>query len=319
MNLQGIKWAVKSVFHNYDAAPNPMEPWSPNVERNYRRLLEADAFGIDYYQNVNLNVYDAFLVGQFDIAQIDKEVALVKKLKEMGKKVIVAYSHDLRFHIGHALINYDSGTLYTELLKYADIILTGLPEDLHMFGRYQDKCMAVAFPLERLKAVSKPVETRPIDLLVSGSCGMQELGWTLELLLTIKERFPDKELYFSIDPAHRKTYQRYEDKIHFIPGGLMGWLQQSKFYLNPQMRPTGGRAIFESFYCRVPFISSAWNYYSKLLPQGRYFKPDTEDICNCFKLLIESDYNELVKEMEVKAEPEYFDIIYPQLVKRLFG
>lgn len=316
---ENVRWGVLSVFHDYESPPNPNEGWSSNTERNFRRLLQAPCWNLNNVHKIDMSKIDAFLVPQWNIAWIDKEVNLCKNLHEAGVKVVTAYSHDLRFLIGNCMINEETGTLYTATCEYADLIISGLPEDLHMFGRYEDKVISFGWPFERIKFTSKPFEQRSIDLLVSSSCGMEALGWTLELLLTLKERFPDKRIVFSIDPAHAHKYLQYSDKLEFVPGGLIPLLCNSKAYLNPELRPRTGRAIHESFMCDTPFISSSLTYYSKLYKDFTYSKMDMIEIGDKYELILNTEYEKLILDSSVVAEGEYWDVQYKRLIERLFS
>jgi len=317
MDLKGKRWAGISVFHDYSLPAPVNEPWSVNVERNLFRLLQAPSWSINNTANIPIQEFDIFVVPNFDIRDVDKQVDFIKRVKDAGKKVVVAYSQDSRFLTGAALICMETGTLYTAICEYADLIFAGLAENLHMFGRYEHKVFPFGYPFERLN-YSRPYDQRAYDLLVATNGGTIDFGYSVELLLTLKDRFPSKRIVFSIDPALSHLYKRYSDKIEFIPGGLLTHLPLSKAFLDPQLRPRPNRSIHEAWMCRTPFISSSFCYYSKLFPGFNYSKMDMIDIGDKYELLQSLDYNLLIAEAEKIAEAEYFDNKYIELLKRLY-
>lgn len=314
---QNVRWGGLSVFHEYSPPPPLDEPWSINVERNFYRLLQAPSWSLARVNEIDPSQFDAFLMPEWNIAWIDAEVALAKRLSEGGCKVVTAYSHDLRFLIGNAMINEETGTLWTATCEYASLILSGLPEHLHMFGRYEDKVMSFGYPFERMQLGDVPLEDRAIDMLVSSSSGMENLGYVLELLLFIKEKNPDRRIVFSIDPAHAPKYERYADRIEFVPGGLLNYLPHTKVYLNPELRPRAGRAMHEAWICRTPFISASTTYYSKLFPFAAYDKMDMKEINDKYQRLL-SELDEQMTLANQVAEGEYWDVTYHKLIERLF-
>jgi len=122
------KWTWITALQTNWTAPSPYEVYTIDAERNFTRLLQADAFHIDYNESINMNS-DIYVIVSFWINNLDKEIALAKKLKSLNKKVVICYSADLRFLIGNCFISPE-GTLYTELCKYADVILSGTGKEV---------------------------------------------------------------------------------------------------------------------------------------------------------------------------------------------
>ena len=298
--------------------------WSNDSFLNMSRLLNAKLFHIDDY-NIDLNA-DIYHICNFDIELIEKEIEFAKARKGEGAKIIVGFSQDLRFLHCDGLMN-SNGFLWTNLCEVADAVTSGISSDLKMYGRQQDKVIDWGELLEPLN-FSYPYDKRPIDFLTSGPIGEQSLSFELELLLTLKEKYPEKRFVSCIHGIHhekiRKLAKRYPQiEFPFNPDNpiagkpLLFYLQQAKVYCNPEVRPRPGRAMMDAFYCRVPFISSSWTYFSRLCPEFKFNRNDIWEIVEKYEKILESDYNILIKDMEKNAEYDLYWNVLDRAKKKI--
>ena len=309
------KWTCIQPLRTSWTAPNISTPWSNNPFHNDSKLLRANAYHID---SIDIEMdSDVYLLISYDIGNLEKEIKLVKELKSKGAKIVIGFSFDLRFLIGDGLLS-PSGTLYTALCKEVDIILSGVSDNYKCYGRYQDKVFPLGMFLERLNLSTVSYENRNIDLLISSSMGEECFGFTMETLLTIKEKYPDKRIVYSISELSIEKYKHFQNEIEFSNKKLLDLMPYAKVYYNPEMRPRSGRAIQEAWYCRTPFISHSWVYFSKIFPEFTYTGMDMQTIASNFGLILNSNYDEIIKRGEKNIEEDYFDKLYPRLMKRLF-
>jgi hypothetical protein len=313
------KWAIIQPLETIWEPPPINTPWNNHPDMNMSRLLQCKAYHINHVEQglVPLDA-DVYFIGDCHIGYIDKEIAFAKKLKELGKKVVISYSADLRFLIGNCLITAE-GTLYTELAEYADVILSGFSADLRAFGRYQDKVFPWGVTFERYNFSEKPFEHRTIDLVLSGSIGEECLGMNLELMLLIRQRHPEKRIVYFTHEPYRKQLERWSDKIEvWYERALWDGLKDAKHYISPEYRPRAGRAIVDAWMYRVPFITSKFAYHSNLFPEFAFAQMDLDYIADLYDKMLATDYNTLIAQAEARAEYDYFDNAYPRLMKRLF-
>lgn len=309
------KWCVIQPLRTRWKCPDSKSLWSNNSFANISRLLRADAYHIDD-NDIPLDA-DIYFLSSFDIALIKKEIDFIKKVKSLGKKVVMAFSQDLRFLFGSGLM-YD-GVLYTDLMKECDLVLSGISNELDMFGRQQYKVIPFGLPFERLNFSNKKYEDREIDILVSSSIGEECFPVTIEILYLLKEKFPDKKIVYSIDTGHIDKYKYYINDFTFVPGGLINYLPNAKVYFSPEIRPRPGRALIESFYCRTPFIACSWVYHANLFKEFNYNCLSMSKIIDCYSRLLDSNYIEIIKKAEEIAEYDYFDNFYSRMISRLFS
>jgi hypothetical protein len=293
-------------------------PWSNDSFNNLSRLFDAQLFHIN---NEGIDeTGDIYWLINFDINLLDKELDFLKKMKDKGKKIIVGFSQDRRFMLGKELIT-KNGTLFTEMYKIADIVSGGINPKLKMFGRYQDKIVSFGEILEDIN-FSIPVENREYDFMISGEKNGDTLSLETELALMIKEKHPDKKVLICIpDEVELKwkladKYKEIEFPTSKIP--FLEYLKHSKYYCNMEIRPRSGRCLIESYYCRVPFISS-WNcYHSNLMDEFSYRNYDLVDIFKRYEEIIFIEYNDLIEMMEYRAKFDGFQYVYERIMEKLY-
>lgn len=315
---------LQPTHHNSLVMP-PNNQWSNDSFLNMSRLLNAKLFHIDDF-NIDTTA-DIYHICNFDIENIEKEIDFAEARKRDGAKIIVGFSQDLRFLHCDGLMN-SNGILWTELCKVADAVTCGLSADLDMYGRYKDRVIDWGELLEPMDFSTMPYDKRPIDFLTSGPIGEQTLSFELELLLTIKEKYPEKRVVSCIHGIHhekiRKLAIRYpqiefpfnsENPTNGKP--LIYYLQQAKVYCNPEVRPRPGRAMMDAFYCRVPFISSSWTYFSRLCPDFKFHRNSISEIVEQYEKILNSDGNEIIKDMEEKAIYDMWYNVFSRAKKKL--
>lgn len=318
MSLNKKVIVIQALRDHWDAPPIN-EPWSNFCDRNLTRLLQCSAWHLEHFEAglVPLDA-DVYTMCSFDVSLLDREIEMVKKLKSLGKKVIVGFSADLRFLIGNCLMS-PTGTIYTELCKHVDLIMSAASPDLHLYGRYQDKVIPFGVPFERGDLSTIPYKDRPIDVLVSSSIGEECISQNLEILLMFKEKRPDIRIMYNTQPSIIDTLlKRYQDRIEFVHGWLADRLPYAKTLLSPELRPRSGRCLDDAWKFRVPFVSVEWAYHSRLFPDFTFREMSMDHIVNQVDKLLNADYNTIIKKAEEIAEYDYFDIAWPRILKRLF-
>jgi hypothetical protein len=318
------KYIILQPTHSQGLLVPSNAQWSNDSFINMSRLLSAKLYHIND-MNIDLNA-DIYHICNFDIELIEKEIQFAEDRKKDDAKIIVGFSQDLRFLHCDGLMN-SNGVLWTELCRVSDIVTSGISSDLRMYGRYQDKVVDWGELLEPLN-FSIPYDQRPIDFITSGPIGEQSLSFELELLLTIKEKYPEKRVVSCIHGIHhekiRKLVKRYPQiEFPFNPENptagkpLPYYLRQSKVYCNPEIRPRPGRAAMDAFYCRVPFISSSWTYFSRLCPEFKFHRNDILEIVEQYDKILESDPILLIKEMEKNAEYDLYWNVLDRAKKKM--
>jgi hypothetical protein len=292
--------------------------WSPDSFNNLSRLFDAQLFHITH-NNID-ETADVYWLINFDIELLDKEIAFLKRMKEKGKKIIVGFSQDRRFLMGQGLLN-SRGTLYTELCDVADVVSSGMSKDLFIFGRYENKVVHFGEIFEEVN-LSIPVEQRDIDFMVSGEKNGDTLAFELELLLMINQHYPERKLACCV-PNEVKIKEALKVKYPqiFFPDSsipFIGWLKHSKYYCNMELRPRSGRCMIESYYCKVPFISSKYTYHSNLFYELAYNYYDTEQIFQGYDYMTSLPYEMLISTMEERATYDKFESVYNRIIHKLF-
>lgn len=321
MNFQpSKKWTIiQPLRTQWDIPPLERDPnfYDNNAFYTISRLLRADAYHIDCpVINEDSDIY--FLIA-FDPALMLKELNFIRKMKAMGKKVVLAFSQDYRFLIGDALVSPE-GVLYTDLVKEADLTMAGVSSKLKIYGRYQNKVIEGGPFLEDLNFNAIPHNERKIDVLLSGPVGEQGFGLVLELMLTIKDRFPNDKIVYSLRPGLEDRKKIMEERgLIVLPPPLMGLIPNSKYYLDSQIRPRPGRVLDECFYCHTPFISHDLTYMSKLYPEFAYTEMNMTHIVDLYEKMKNSDYNVLIQKASEIAKYDHYVNVITRLEERLYA
>lgn len=312
------KWLILNpTHHNGGIAPTNLG-WTNDSFLNASKFFQAPLYNIS--NNIPLG-FDVYWFVQYAIGDIEKEIEFMKKVKSTGAKVFLTFSHDLRFLHGSGMMN-ESGLLWTELCKYTDGIGSGISDELKIFGRYQDKVVSLGDILLDYN-VSKPFDERTIDILISGPPGEQFLSFGLETLLLIKERHPEKRIVCLVQHHHkelifklRKLYPQIEFPLEGVTS-LMQYMVDAKVYYNPEVRPRPGRAMMEAYYCRVPFISYASTYFSRICKEFSYDTMSIVDIADIYEKLILSDIPEVIRTMEERGKFDFAESFYNRIANKL--
>ena len=295
------------------------EKWSNDSFNNLSRLFQARLYHIDH-NDIPLDA-DVYWLINYDVNLIEKEIAFLKKVKEKGAKILVGFSQDWRFLLGQGLVS-EQGTIYTELCEVADAIGSGIFNGLGIWGRYQNKVIDMGEIVEDIN-FSIPYEERTIDFLISGAIIGYTLPFEVELALMVKEKYPDKRIVCCTPDENEvksKLIEKYGDRIEFATSKILflEHLKIAKYYCNLELRPRGGRSLIESYYCRVPYISSKWAYHSNLCADFTFDSNNLVDIFNKYEQMINCDYGILVREMEFEAQYDSFENVYGRIVKKLY-
>jgi hypothetical protein len=210
------------------------------------------------------------------------------------------------------------------MCKEADLVLSGLPSHMRVYGRYQHKVVDFGIFLERVN-FSLPYEQRDIDILLSGSIyrGEISLSIAIELMMMLKEKYPEKRIVYP--STWKDIMQPVYPEIEFIDTapymydkGLVPLLQRSKVYINPENRPNPGRAMVEAFYCRTPYVCSRHSYAAKYYPDFTYDYFDLIHMVEQYEKILESDRDSIIKKSEQLAENDYFENKIQEIMNRLY-
>ena len=323
IDYRSKKWLIMQPIAGGEwQAPSPNLKWDIDCNVGLGRLLHSGASCVG---NARIDMTaDIYVMLCAYPHAYEKEIEFMRTVRARGAKVVLCISTDYKFLTGHELIN-SNGILYTALCKEADVILPGIPSHMKLFGRYQHKVIDMSLFLERIN-FSLPYEQRDIDILLSGSIDRNELtlAFAIEIMLILKEKYPDKRIVY---PTLRKDIlQPLYPEIEFTDAkllphnqGLVPLLSRSKIYINPDPRPGPGRAVVESFYCRTPYISSTMCYASKYYPDFTYDNMNFETITNQYDKLLNSNRDEVINKSEQLAEEDYFDKAIGRLMIKLYG
>lgn len=311
------KWTLIQPLRAQWPIPNPNHPWDNNVFYTISKLLKANAFHIES-SDIEMTSDIYFLVS-FDIALIEKEILFVKKLHDFGKKVVVAFSQDFRFMVGDGLVDEKTGYMYTDLVKEADLTISGVSEKLHIYGRYQNKVISAGPFIENLN-FSLPYHLREIDVLLSGPSGEQGFGLNLEIMLAIKEKFPNAKVAYSLrDGFNRRAQIMHQKGILVFTPPIINLLPNTKVYIDSQIRPRPGRVLDEAWYCRTPFISHDLTYLSRIFPEYSYSEMSIDKIVSLYSNLIQEDYDTLMQRAGKLIEEDYYENVINKIENKLYG
>jgi len=301
--------------------PNPKVLWTPNTFINGSKLLQAKRYHILSPDLLNDKADAYYLISCID-HHLDLEIEFVKRVRKEGSKVVLAISQDSRFQTGHGLLQHDTNTVYTDLCKEVDCIWGGVPPDLHIYGSNQNKVIDAGDFIERSNRSTKPYNERTIDLLGTGGVGEVNISFYIVLFSMIKEKYPDKRVVYAFrnlpdyTPVCIKMQNKFSN-IEFIQYNFPDLLNDSKAYINLELRPRGGRAVLEAWYHRVPSISFDQTYFSKLFPEFSFDMISFDKIFRLYEKMMNSDYNKLIKKSEKIMEYDYFEKVYDRIINKL--
>ncbi len=317
------KWLIMQPIQNGRwAVPDINKPWDVDCNIALGKLLRAPASHI-CNNDIDMTA-DIYCLLSAYTCFYQQEIDFCKRVRSLGKKVVLFLSTDYKFLTGQDLLS-ESGILYSDLCNEADLIISGMPSHFKFFGRNQHKVIDMGIFLERVN-FSIPYEQRDIDLLLSGSIGRNEitLPFALELMCLLKEKYPNKRIVYPT--AKKSILQPKYPQIEFqeakdINGqGLVPWLQKSKHYISVDARPGTNRALIESFYSRTPYISSTMCYTSKYYSDFTYDGlVNFETIINQYERLLNSDREDIIRKSEKLAEEDYFDKAIVRVMERLYS
>jgi hypothetical protein len=316
------KWLIlQPVYGGKWDIPDANLPWTNDCNIGLGRLLQASG---NHFSNNDIDMScDIYYMIIFNVDHYEKELELIKKLKSLNKKVILTFSADMRFLTGEGLLGH-TGINYTDLCAEADLIISGVPEHIRFYGRYQHKVISMGVFLERLNFHNEGIE-KDIDILMTGSIFRNEpsLSFGLELMCLLKEKYPDKRIVYPT--KHKELLAPKYSQLDLIDAdaymystGLVPLLQRTKIYINPELRPNPGRAMIEAFYCRVPYICSSMSYPSKWMPDFTYDCMDFNKILEQYDKVINTDTNWIIKKAETLVEDDYFDKAIQKIMNRLY-
>lgn len=320
--LPNEKWIIIQPTHQGGQLSLQSMPWTNDSFRMLSKQFDAPCFHI-LDENIPLDA-DAYIICSFDINLIEKEIEFTKKVQANGAKVLVGFSQDLRFLTGGALLNHD-GFMYTSLCEVADVISSGLNPELGIYGRFQDKVIPLGEIIED-ENWSVPIEEKIYDLISCEAVSEYTLGFELEFMLLVKERHPDHKLACIIAGQHLPLIETLRNKYHQLEfpydplnmPNLLSYIKKTKVFCNPEIRPRPCRTAMESYYCRVPFISSKWTYHSNICPDYTYRFNDIVEMADKYDLILSRNRNEIIKDMEEKAKYDHFENVYKRIKEKMF-
>lgn len=316
------KWIIvePSMVGNSGIISN-QAPWTNNNFINLSRLLNAKRYHItssELYQD-SADAY--YLISCID-TNMEHELAFIDHAHSRGAKVVLAISIDGRFLSGHGLFSYTTGIIYTELCKKVDAIISGIPININMYGKYQNKVVELGEFVEELNFSILPYDQRSINLLSAGSPDECTFSFSVVLFEMLKEKYPSHRFIHSFrsDPSYTNTINLIRDKCPFLELSQEPFyhlLKHSKGFVNLEVRPRFGRIILEAWYHRVPSISSSNVYFSKLFPDFNYSYIDFAKIIECYDKMVEYNYEETMRKAEKILEYDYAQNSYNRVCQML--
>ena len=137
--------------------------------------------------------------------------------------------------------------------------------------------------------------------------------------MLLLERHSNLKIVHSLQECHKSWLDPFRNKgVEFVHESLLKNLVNTKVYINPEIRPRGGRALLDAWYCRTPFISCDMTFYSQIFPEFTYNRMHINNIADLYDKVIQSDYNTIISKAEKIMEPLYFDNCIKDLMKRLY-
>lgn len=324
MNYLDRKWIMvePTMTLGEGCPPPPLDsPWTNNSFIELTKYLQATKYNIQSPNLVDAKADVYFLISCID-HHLDLEIEFVKRVHREGSKVVLALSHDARFVGGHGLMQHDTYTIYTDLCREVDVIWSGVPNDLHLYGSHQHKAIDAGDCIMKRNVFKGNYRDRPIDIISSGFTNEATLSFQIVVYQMIKEKYPEKRLVYAFRPGQgytdmlNKVVPKFPE-IEFTQHSFPELLDASKVYMNMELRPRGGRATIEAWYHRVPSISFSQTYFSKLFPQFSYDRLSFDKIVECYDRLLMSDYNEIIDYSEKVMEYDYFDMVYRRIINKL--
>jgi hypothetical protein len=316
--LANKKVVILQPSHNHGVKAAQDKPWDNDSFSNLSRLFNAPLYNITD-QDIPLDA-DIYLICNCFISLLEQEIEFAKKVKSLGKKVIVCFSHDYRFTLGADLMT-PNGILYTDLCEVADVIAGGVNTHLNLYGRFQHKVFEMEI-LENLN-FSLPYEQRDIDFLTCAQASDTSLSLEVELLLLFKEKYPDKKvccLAHGNSVEITKKLQARFPQIYFpINEGqsLLYYMKRAKCFCNVENRPRPGRMLIEAYYCRTPFIGPSCAYFSRLCFEFSYLWFDYDYILEKYEKISKETYNDLVLNMEQTAQFYSIENVEKRIIEKL--
>jgi len=314
------KWRA-SMVKKYNASP-PTNKWTWATNRNTARLLSAEMSYLgDPEMRKDANVYIITINNSHD-GGADEEISLVRELRGNGAKVVASCSEDSRFCSGIGLIlDESSGKLFTDTLGEADIILSGIPEWIKPYGRYQHKVVYVGSFLDVVN-LAIPYRKRNIDILVAPEKEESgRNGLNAEFLLLLLEQFPDSKICYCIRSSDRPPIldrlARGGVEISSLP--LRKLIPRARVMVDLTFRPHSGRSLAEAWYYRTPFVSHIWSYYSRLFPEYSFGAFNMNEIADSCRTIINTNYEHIIRDAEAIAAEEYYYIARHKMMSRLYG
>lgn len=312
------KWmVVQPLPASWDVPPEG-HAWSIDPFYQISRLVRARGTNIGE-PNIPMDCDIYFLIS-FNISLLHQELEFIRKVHAHGKKVVVAFSQDNRFSTGDHLVD-QYGNIYTDLVGEADLTISGMSGDLHIYGRFQDKVIPGGQFLERLNFSDEGIP-REIDVLMSGNSLENAFGFAMEIALSIKTKFPWARVVYSLRDGfgyHENALRARGIEVARPP--LVELLKRSKVYIDHQIRPRPGRVLDEAWYCRTPFIAHEDTYLSRIFPQYRYKKMSIDYIMDLYTGLsvrAVNDRPKLITDAARLAEWDYWENVKRRIEQRLF-
>lgn len=322
IDYRSKKWLIMQPIQNGRwGVPDANRPWDVDCNIALGKLLRASA---SHVCNTDIDMTaDIYCLLSAYTCFYQQEIDFCKKVRSLGKKVVLFLSTDYKFLTGQDLLS-DIGILYSDLCNEVDLIVSGMPSHFKFFGRNQHKVIDMSIFLERVN-FNIPYEQRDIDILLSGSIGRNEitLPFALELMCMLKEKYPDKRIVYPTAKKHilqsRYPQIEFQEAVDIQGQGLVPWLQKSKHYISVDVRPGTNRALIESLYSRTPYISSTMCYASKYYQDFTYDGlVNFETIMIQYENILQSDRNEIIQKSEQLAEEDYFDNAIKRIMSRLY-
>lgn len=316
------KWVLmQGVPNGRFNAPPKDTPWTNDTNVALCKMLQANA---SHVNNNDIDyTADIYILILLETELYERYLEFIKEVHSRGAKVILCVSSDHRFMVGQGLLN-SRGINYTDICAEADLIFSQVPESLKLYGRYQSKVIGVGMIPERVN-FGLPYDQRDIDILLSGTIPAElSLSYAIEIMMMLKEKYPDKRIVYPTQYVN--ILQPRYPSIEFVhvnsvtPGsGLVDLLRRSKHYINPELRPTAGRAMVESFYCRTPYVCSSMSFASKYFPDFTYDNMNLEHIVNQYDKMLNSNRGEIIQKAEQLAEEDYFGNLMIRVMDRLYN
>ena len=297
-------------------------PWTNNSYINLNRVLKAKRYNV-LSSELRKDRADAYYLISLINRDIDKEIEFVHHAHSQGSKVVLAISIDGRFLSGLGLCDPVTGTTHTELCNVVDVIASGVPDNVHIYGKNQHKVFSIGDFVENINFSTKPFENRTINLLGTGNANEATIPFNVILFDMIKSKYPDSRLVYALrdTPDYAQTIEYYSKKYPFIEWSQAPFpelLKDTRCYINIEPRPRAGRAVLEAWYHRVPSISCDSTYFSKLYPELSFHDMSFDGMVGMYEKVTES-YNSIMQKADSAMEYDYAQSVYKRMADKLDG